>query len=191
MNVLNYEMDILSGIIIDSDIIADVFNDLDASLFTRQTDKNIFNAVMALFNNNDEIDQLTIVETLEKSNHKNHELLERVNSICDYSMSSATVKRSIEKIKDHNMRKFLAEKTALLQHAIQNQSNDTTELMKMAEDLILVGSSGNDGGGFVPVNESIHRTMNKIEELQSGKNLRILWSLIFSIDLFTVAELIE
>ncbi len=164
------EMAVLGSILLEEEAISEVIEILDASCFYKDNHRNIYSAILNLYQENKPIDLITLTDQLRKEND-----LEQVGGAA-YLTELANVVPTAANVVHHA--KIVKEK-ALLRNLITTATSIITEgyepdqevdaLLDKAERLIFEISSSKMKGGFISVKELIKDSIETIEKLYQRK----------------------
>jgi replicative DNA helicase len=168
---LEAEQAVLGGILINADAfnqVADVISDDD---FYREAHALIFRGMLTLYNRDDPIDVITLAHVLTEGG-----VLEKVGgtdylaSLAEATSTSAGIAYHAEIIKDLSTRRGLINKCASISEACLQGTNDTEELLDLAEQSIFEIAERNVEQVFSPLSEVIKESFKKIEKT-TGSNI--------------------
>lgn len=164
------EQAVLGAMLIEREAISKVAEILKPEDCYREAHRLIYNAMVELFNKNDAVDMVTVIEYLRKEDK-----LEAAGGIA-YVTSLANSVPTAANVLYHAK---IVEEKALLRQLINAATNiagmgyeaseDVTDIVDQAEKLILSVSSRKMGGEFTPIKSIIFDAFNKIEQLYASK----------------------
>ena len=164
------EQAVLGAMLISKEAIAEVAQILNPQDFYREAHRIVFEAMLDLSNRNQAIDNLTVIEQLNKTN-----LLEKVGGIAFVTALANTVPTAANIV---FYAKIVKEK-ALMRHLINTATTiasmgyegaeDADDIVDKAEKMILEIASNRKTGDFTPINQIVIDTFSKIENLYESK----------------------
>jgi replicative DNA helicase len=164
------EQAVLGAMLIEREAISKVAELLQAGDYYREAHRLIYNAMIELFNKNDAVDMVTVIEFLRKEDK-----LEAAGGIA-YVTSLANSVPTAANVLYHAR---IVEEKALLRQLINAATNiagmgyegseEVTSILDSAEKMILSVSSRKMGGDFTPIKSIIFEAFNKIEQLYASK----------------------
>ncbi len=164
------EQAVLGAMLIEREAISKVTELLRPEDFYREAHRLIYNAMLELFNKNDAVDMVTIIEFLRKADK-----LEVAGGIA-YITSLANSVPTAANVLYHAK---IVEEKALLRQLINAATNiaslgyegseEVASILDTAEKTILSVSSRRLGGEFTPIKSIIFDAFNKIEQLYASK----------------------
>jgi len=164
------EQAVLGAMLIEREAISKVAEFLRPEDCYREAHRLIFNAMLELFNKNDAVDMVTVIEFLRKGDK-----LEIAGGI-SYITSLANSVPTAANVLYHAR---IVEEKALLRQLINAATNiasmgyegseEVSGILDTAEKTILSVSSRRLGGEFTPIKSIIFDAFNKIEQLYASK----------------------
>ncbi len=164
------EQAVLGAMLIEREAISKVAEFLRPEDCYREAHRLIFNAMLELFNKNDAVDMVTVIEFLRKGDK-----LEVAGGI-SYITSLANSVPTAANVLYHAR---IVEEKALLRQLINAATNiasqgyegseEVSSILDTAEKTILSVSSRRLGGEFTPIKSIIFDAFNKIEQLYASK----------------------
>jgi len=168
---LEAEQAVLGGILINADAfnqVADILSDDD---FYREAHALIFRGMLTLYNRDDPIDVIALAHVLTEAG-----VLEKVGgtdylaSLAEATSTSAGIVYHAEIIKDLSTRRGLINKCASISEACFRSTDDTEELLDLAEQSIFEIAERNVEQSFSPLSDVIKESFKKIEKT-TGSNI--------------------
>jgi len=164
------EQAVLGAMLIEREAISKVAEFLRPEDCYREAHRLIFNAMLELYNKNDAVDMVTVIEFLRKGDK-----LEAAGGI-SYITSLANSVPTAANVLYHAK---IVEEKALLRQLINAATNiatlgyegseEVTGILDTAEKTILAVSSRRLGGEFTPIKSIIFDAFTKIEQLYASK----------------------
>ena len=164
------EQAVLGAMLIEKEAISKVAEFVKGSDFYRESHRLIFDAMLELFNKNEAVDLVTVIELLRKKDE-----LEKVGGIA-YVTSLANSVPTAANVTYHGK---IVEEKALLRQLINSateiagmgyeDSEEVADILDKAEKKILEVSERKINGDFTPIKKIIMDTFSKIEQLYDSK----------------------
>ena len=164
------EQAVLGAMLIEKEAIARVTELLKGGDFYREAHRLIFEAMLDLYNRNEAVDMITVIELLKREDH-----LERVGGIA-YVTSLANSVPTAANVHYHAK---IVEEKALLRQLIQTStkiaalgyegSEEVSQIVDQAEKMILEVSNRRIGGDFTPIKSIVLDAFGKIEQLYESR----------------------
>ena len=160
------EQAILAGILINNEATNQVMDVLRAEDFYREAHTQLFEGMIALYNDNEPIDLITLSQYLTKTGQ-----LESAGgtgylaSLVDAVSTSAGILFHAEIVRDHSIRrKLITQCSAISESCFQNWQ-ETDELLDLAEQSIFDIAEDKVGEGFSPLHEVVMSSFKKLESV--------------------------
>ncbi len=172
------EQSVLGAILIDKEAINVASEILVAADFYDSKYKQIFEAMVALYEQRNPIDLITLTAQLKKSpkgqsSQKNaiesSILTELVNNV----PTAANVEQYARIIKDASIKRSLIKISGDITTLSLDDNTEVREVLDVAESSVFAISQGNTIRGFIPIKQSLAASFDRIDELhKSGAGLR-------------------
>ncbi|WP_026319273.1 MULTISPECIES: replicative DNA helicase [Sporomusaceae] len=167
---LEAEQAVLGAMLIEKEAIARVTELLKGGDFYREAHRLIFEAMLDLYNRNEAVDMITVIELLKREDN-----LEKVGGIA-YVTSLANSVPTAANVHYHAK---IVEEKALLRQLIQTStqiaalgyegSEEVSQIVDQAEKMILEVSNRRIGGDFAPIKSIVLDAFGKIEQLYESR----------------------
>lgn len=167
---LEAEQAVLGAMLIEKEAIARVTELLKGGDFYREAHRLIFEAMLDLYNRNEAVDMITVIELLKREDN-----LEKVGGIA-YVTSLANSVPTAANVHYHAK---IVEEKALLRQLIQTStqiaalgyegSEEVSQIVDQAEKMILEVSNRRIGGDFTPIKSIVLDAFGKIEQLYESR----------------------
>jgi len=160
------EQAILGGILINNDAMNQIMDILSADAFYREAHMNLFEGMIALYNNNEPIDLITLSQYLTEKN-----LLEKtggtdyLTSLVDAVSTSAGITYHAEIVRDLSVRRKLITQCSVISESCFQNWEKTDELLDQAEQVIFDIAEEKIGDGFSSMEEVIKNSFKKLESV--------------------------
>jgi len=164
------EMAVIGSILLEEGVIADVLEILNQDSFYKESHRQIFEAILALYNESKAIDLITLTDQLSKSNS-----LEQIGGaayiteLANIVPTSANVLHHAKIVREKAiLRSLISTATGIVSEGYESDQ-DVDALLDKAEKLIFDISGPKIKSGFVPVKELIKHSIETIEKLYQRK----------------------
>ena len=161
---LEAEQTILGSILINNDALNQVTDILSGEDFYREANAHIFEGMLALYNRDDPVDLITLSEVL-----KQDDSLEKAGgrgylaSLAEATSTSAGIMHHARIVKDLSTRRSLIAQCAQISESCFQPTNDTEEVLDLAEQAIFEIAERNIDQNFFALNDVIKESFKKLE----------------------------
>lgn len=168
---LEAEQAVLGGILINDDAFNQIVDILSDEDFYREAHALIFRGMLTLYNKDDPVDVITLSHVLTEGG-----ILEKVGgtdylaSLAEATSTSAGILYHAEIVRDLSTRRGLINQCAHISEACFQFTNDTEEVLDLAEQSIFEIAERNVEQVFYPLSEVIKESFKKIETT-TGSNI--------------------
>jgi len=162
---LEAEQAILGGILINNDALNQVVDILSGEDFYREAHTHIFEGMLTLYNRDEPVDLITLSQVLKEKN-----ALEKVGgteylaSLAEGISTSAGIMYHTEIVKDLATRRDLIKQCSHISEICFQPTNDTEEILDLAEQSIFEIAERDIDQSFYPLNEVVKESFKKIEK---------------------------
>ena len=163
---LDAEQAILGGILINNDAMNQIMDILSAECFYREAHMHLYQGMVALYNNNEPIDLITLSQYLTEKN-----LLEKaggidyLTSLVDAVSTSAGIVYHAEIVRDLFVRRQLLTQCSIISESCLQNWQATDELLDQAEQAIFDIAEEKSGDGFASMDHIIQGSFQKLESV--------------------------
>ncbi|MBQ2897787.1 MAG: replicative DNA helicase [Clostridia bacterium] len=170
---LEAEQSVLGAMLNDEESVAVALENLSADDFYRAENKEVFSAMVSLFEQNKPIDVVTVCDILSQK-----QVLDTVGSsefIANLAISvqtTANIKYYVDIIKEKALLRNLIDASSQISRLSYEAADNPDAIAQMAEKLIFDVLQGKMSKSFSKMGDVIQRNFARLEELQ-GLNLRI------------------
>ena len=163
------EQAVLGAMLIEREAISKVAEFLCPGDCYREAHRIIYNAILELFNNNDAIDMVTIIELLRMSNTLEAAGgISYITALANSIPTAANVLYHAKIVEEKSLlRKLINTTTNIASEAYEG--NEKAELILDTAEKRIMGIRKSENIGFTPINELVLEGFNKIEELYQNK----------------------
>ncbi|MBT3301156.1 MAG: replicative DNA helicase [Bacteroidetes bacterium] len=168
---VHIEEAVLGALMLEKDALIDVLDMLNADVFYRDEHKEIYRAIIGLFENSKPIDILTVTNEL-----RNRGSLEQVGGA--YYIAELTNRVGSSANIDYHTRilveKFILRELIKISSDVQREAYDETtdvfDLLDKAERELYNVAQGNLKGSYTPMSTLITKSLEAIEEMSKNKD---------------------
>jgi replicative DNA helicase len=162
------EQSILGGVLINNEAMNQIMDILTPECFYREAHALIFQGMIALYNNNEPIDLITLSQYLtQKENLEKAGGLDYLTSLVEAVSTSAGIEYHAEIVHDRYVRrKLLSECSTISESCLQNW-HTTEELLDMAEQSIFDIAEEKISEGFSSMESVINESFKKLESVSA------------------------
>ncbi len=168
------EQAVLGAILIDKDAIATVSQLISPDNFYDERHQEIYNAMMALYEERKPIDLLTITDVLKKK--KTYDKVggsSYLSSLTNVVPTAANSEYYAGIIRDKYVRRSLIQMSSEMTENAFSEDKEANEILSTSEQQIFKVSQEHIKQGFVHIKETLAESFDRLEELQkTGEGLR-------------------
>lgn len=164
------EQSVLGAMMIDRNIIAQAAEPLSADDFYRDAHKVIFKSIVEMFQKDEPVDQLTLLEYLKATDR-----LEKAGGITYVTeigasiLTTANVKSYIKIVEEKAMLRRLIQSATNIIEDCYNKQDDVPSVLDGAEKKIFDLAETKQSNDFEPLNVILERSFEQIEGMFSNK----------------------
>jgi replicative DNA helicase len=169
-NDINAEAAVLSAMMVDNQVVPQAIESLEEIHFYRSAHKAIFKVMLSLFNDNVEIDIITIIDRLKQNN-----FLEKVgginfiNELSDVVLSGANIDHHIKIVLEKAfLRQLITASNKIIEDCYRDEQ-PVSDIIDSAEQAIFKIAERPNKKSFVGIDKLIPETIQNIEETASAK----------------------
>jgi len=161
------EKSVLGAILIDKDAIVEVAEAVKSEMFYNGHHGLIYGAMIALYENRDPIDVVTVADRLKKDKS-----LTRVGGMTYLSEltnvvpTSANVVKYAALVKETYIKRQMISAAATLGELAFDDSNELATILDTAEKAVFSLSQKNIKRSFIPIKEALAESFDRLDELQ-------------------------
>ena len=178
------EASILGAILIDKDSISEVIDFIRPEFFYKDNHAFIFESMMALFEKHEPIDLVTVTAELKKmGKHKVIGGAGYLTELTNIVPTSANIEYYAQIVSDHFIKRSLIDVSARITSQTFAGSNDTKQLLDMAESEIMAIAQRRTRRDFINIKDALAESFDRLDELhKKGTNLRGIPSGFYDLD---------
>lgn len=163
------EQAVLGAMLIEREAISQVAEFLCPGDCYREAHRIIYNAILELFNKNDAIDMVTIIELLRTSNRLEAAGgISYITALANSVPTAANVLYHAKIVEEKSLLRKLINTTTNIASEAYEGNEKAESILDTAEKKIM-GIRRSENIGFTPINELVLEGFNKIEELYQNK----------------------
>lgn len=167
---LEAEQAILGGILINNDALNQIVDILTGEDFYREAHALTFEGMLALYNRDDPVDLITLPQVLkekgvlDKAGGTNY-----LASLAEATSTSAGILYHAEIVKDLSTRRGLINQCSHISEVCFQLTNDTEEVLDLAEQSIFEIAERSIDQNFYPLSEVVKKSFKKIETITGDR----------------------
>lgn len=165
------EQSVIGAMLIEQEAINKVVEILDETCFYKEVHKNIFKAIISLYEKNEAVDLITLTESLTKKGEL--ELIggaTYIEELIDTVPIATNVEYYAKIVKEKATLRMLIDASTKIIQESYSSSEEVDILLDKAENSIFSISQHKSKKGFVSIKDFIHSSMEKIETVYHGDN---------------------
>jgi len=164
------EQSVLGAMLLDKEVIPVITEILKSDDFYRSDHKEIFEAVMDLFDIGDPIDLITVAERLKvRGNLENVGGLEYLTNIASAVPTTANAKHYSKIVEEKSILRKLIKASSEIVNMGYEASEELSYIVDRAEKSIFDVLQKRGSQGFAPIKDVLIESFNKLEELYNNK----------------------
>lgn len=164
------EQAVLGAMLIEREAISKVAEFLRAEDCYREAHRLIYNAIIELFNKNDAVDMVTVIEFLRKGDKlESAGGISYITSLTNSVPTAANVLYHARIVEEKALLRQLINAATNIASSGYEGSEEVATILDTAEKTIMAVSSRRMGGEFTPIKSIIFDAFNKIEQLYASK----------------------
>lgn len=163
------EQSVLGSMLIDQRCIPEVIEQLTPDDFYNRQNREIYEAIYAMFTLSQSIDAITVLErmrqdgTFDASSTRGYLL-----QLVEVTPTSANVLEYVKIVKDKTLLRTIAQTSADLTAMVQNNEGTAQDILDVAEQRIYDIRQGRTGRGLIPISSVMHDVFTRLEELSAS-----------------------
>jgi len=169
---LEAEMSVLGAMLMDSEAIAKAIETLDDSFFYKPAHRKIFQAIVSLYERNEEADLITVGNALRQAKQfENVGGAVYLANLMDYAVTPANISYHANIVHEKGiLRKLIHASTDIITAAYED-SGDVQELLDVAEQSIFNIASNRVKKGFIGISDMLMQSFEELEELARARKV--------------------
>ena len=167
------EQAVLGSMLIDGDCVKDVMDKLQADDFYLQQNRDIFEAICAMFIRSLPIDGVTVAGEMDRAGTGNENTRGYLLQLMEVTPTSANVMEYVRIVRDKALLRAVATAAAEITAEVQKGVGSATGMLELAEQKIYDIRRGRAGQGLTPISVVLPEVMDQLAELMAsgGKTL--------------------
>jgi len=161
---------VLGAIMLEKDALTEVIDFLHPDVFYREEHKEIFKAIISLYNTNKPIDILTVTSELRtKGKLEDVGGAFYISELTNRVGSSANIEYHSRLLVEKYLLRELIKLSSTVQTQAYEETTDVFELLDITERDLFNISQGNLKGSYMPMSTLITRTIEEIERISQSR----------------------
>jgi len=166
---LDAEKSVLGAILLDSDSLVKVVEFLKPEHFYKDSHRNIYSAILELYENREPADLITVPDQLRKmSALKSSGGVTYLTELVNFVPTTANIDHYGHIIKDHHTRRSLLQTASRIARLVHEES-DVADMLDKSEQLLYGVSQDRVHQEFVPVKKTLEVTFERLDELSKTR----------------------
>ncbi|MBI1804173.1 MAG: replicative DNA helicase [Ignavibacteriae bacterium] len=167
---IDVEKAVLGAVLIDKEAVPKVLELLDSNSFYNPTHQKIFQAMIALFEKNEPIDAITVIDELRRRGEINPtEDPAYITELTMHVSTAANVEYHARIVLEKALMRSLITSASGIAARAYGDAEDALELLDEAESAIFKISDRRLKKSFTPINQALHQTFEMLQEIH-GKH---------------------
>jgi len=169
-NNIEAEESVIGAMLLNKEAVNTALEILKPEDFYKDTNKEIFKAIIALYNRNEPVDLVTLAEELRK--RQTLESIGGISYLADLSTSvvtTANTKYYCEIVKDKAILRRLIKSSDEIMSLAYQDTKEVNLILEKAEKDIFDITQGVHNKGFFPINDVLLKSFSQIEERAAKK----------------------
>lgn len=167
---LEAEQSVLGAVLLDPECISEVAIVLSPEDFYVAENVAIYDAMLAMFNNHESIDFVTLMERLRREGVFDEERgKEYLVELANFVPTTVNVRRYADIVKEKATLRRLITASREISDACFEGAGEVPDLLDMAEQRIYDIANGKTNQGFVPIREAAAEVINRLAALSRGE----------------------
>ena len=168
---LEAEQAVLGSILIDPRCVADVIGIVKPEDFYLQQNREIYEAIYAMFNFSQTIDPVTVLEKLKELGHHHDNSRDYIRQLMDITPTAANVVRYANIVQEKAMLRSLAQAAGEISEMVYDQMGTSGDILESAEKKIYAVRKGERGDSLEHIGTTMHRVFDRLNELAMSDSL--------------------
>jgi len=166
---IDAERSVLGAILIDKDAIINVAELLRPEYFYSEAHKDIYDAIVSLYEKRQPIDVVTLTNQLKRTK----KLVSiggaaMIAELSNISSTSANVVTYAKIVKESAIKRAIISLSSELSEMAFDEGNDASQVVDKAEQRIFELSQNQTSKSFVPIKEALADSFERLDELQKN-----------------------
>lgn len=165
---LEAEQAVLGSILIDSRCLTDVIGIVRAEDFYLQQNREIYEAIYAMFNFSQTIDPVTVLDKMKELGIYHDNSREYILQLMEITPTAANAVKYANIVRDKSMLRGLADAAADISKTVQEQVGTPAEILELAEKKIYALRKGERGDSLEHIGTTLHKVFDRLTELSES-----------------------
>ena len=167
------EQAVLGSMLIDSDCVKDVMDQLQTQDFYLRTNRDIFETIYQMFVYSKPIDGVTVAGEMEKNGKSNEQTRSYLVQLMEVTPTSANVMEYVRIVQEKSLMRQVAFAAGSITTMVQQGTGSAGDMLEAAEQRIYAIRRGRSAQGMVPVSMVLGDVMSQLAELSArgGKSV--------------------
>ena len=162
---LEAEQSVLGSILIDSRCVNDVIGILKPEDFYLQQNREIYEAIYAMFNFSQTIDPVTVLDKLRELGYYQEKSRDYVLQLMEITPTAANAVRYANIVREKSMLRGLATAAQEISETVYSQVGTPSEMLEAAEKKIYALRKGERGESLEHIGTVLHKVFDRLTEL--------------------------
>ncbi len=162
---LEAEQSVLGSVLIDSRCVADIVGILKPADFYLQQNREIYEAIYAMFNFSQTIDPVTVLDKLKELGYYHEKTRDYILQLMEITPTAANAVRYANIVRDKAMLRGLAQAAEEIGETVYSQVGTPAEMLESAEKKIYALRKGERGDSLEHIGTILHKVYDRLTEL--------------------------
>ena len=162
---LEAEQSVLGSVLIDSRCVADIIGILKPVDFYLQQNREIYEAIYAMFNFSQTIDPVTVLDKLKELGYYHEKTRDYILQLMEITPTAANAVRYANIVRDKAMLRGLAQAAEEIGETVYSQVGTPAEMLESAEKKIYALRKGERGDSLEHIGTILHKVYDRLTEL--------------------------
>ncbi len=168
---LEAEQSVLGSILIDSQCIMDIIGILRPEDFYNQQNREIYEAIYAMFNFSQTIDPVTVLDKLREMGVYHDNSRDYILQLMRITPTAANAQRYANIVRDKAMLRGLAQAASEISDTVYSQVGTPAEMLESAEKKIYALRKGERGDSLEHIGTILHKVFDRLTELSQSDSM--------------------
>jgi len=165
---LEAEQSVLGSILIDSQCITDIIGILRPEDFYNQQNREIYEAIYAMFNFSQTIDPVTVLDKMREMGVYHDNSRDYILQLMKITPTAANAQRYANIVRDKAMLRGLAQAASEISDTVYSQVGTPAEMLESAEKKIYALRKGERGDSLEHIGVVLHKVFDRLNELSQS-----------------------
>ncbi len=168
-NSVEAEQSVLGSLLIDQRCIPEVIEQLTPEDFYNRQNREVYEAVYAMFTLSQSIDAITVLERMRQDGtYDPASTRSYILQLVEVTPTSANVLEYVKIVKDKALLRAIAQTSADITAMVHNNDGTAQDILDAAEQRIYDIRQGRSGRGLIPVSSVMLDVFTRLEELSAS-----------------------